>query len=159
MSSNLIESGLYGKTLTQIEELTKILDAASGTPAIPPPFETLLQAKLDLLRLCEPDPVDHVDIQIARLHQIVGIRVRLEKNHMPDRTWSSIDISLVAQLNRVLSLLSQEQNWCIDVLDVLTRTRYRLGSTTIDIDWIPWEICYRNLIDHFLKENGGQDLM
>lgn len=128
---------LFDQTLTQVDELTKTLDSAYGTRAIPPFFTTLLQTKLELLWWCEPDLVDDVDTQIKRLHQFVEIRVRLEGKDFPKSTWSMIDCNLNDQLERVLSLFSQDRDWSVQVLDILTRTRHRLMSTAIDIDWAP----------------------
>ena len=153
MASKLMtEIGLFDKTLTQVEELTKMLSYAHGTNAIPSSLDRLLQKKLELLSWCEPDLVNHVDTQIARLDQLVDIRVRLDGGGFPDSTWSDIDNSLKKQLKRVLSLFSQEKDWRINVLDVLSRTRHNLMQTNIDINWVHWEKCYRKLTWRFLKE-------
>ena len=158
VSDSTTKASLFGETLNQVDELTKILDSACGTVAIPPFFDTLLHAKLELLRWCEPDLIDQVDTQSARLLQLVEIRVRLQGKNLHEVTWTwpSIDDNLIDQLKRVLSLLSQDHDWSVHVLDVLTRTRHELKSTNIQIDWLPWEDCYWKLLQRFLKETDEQ---
>ena len=157
-SNSTTKASLFGETLNQVDELSRILDSACGTVAIPPFFDTLLHLKLELLGWCEPDLIDQVDTQSARLLQLVEIRVRLQGKNFPKETWTwrSIDDNLIDQLKRVLSLLSQDQDWSVHVLDVLTRTRHELATTTIDIDWLPWEDCYWRLLQRFLKETDEQ---